>query len=152
MYTSMPSLPYLLTTKLQPKLQSVCMPSRNYIPKAKLYNPSLPFPLPFRSPPPSPHQGSTKIPQKPYPILQSIHKLRIFPIRQIQPLLVLQFPVFRPRSHRRLLLVLAPTIPPYEHQIDETCAPAADDGDFGGYVARGVFGAESLGAWELECS
>ena len=45
----------------------------------------------------------------------------------------------------RFLPVLVPAVPPDEDEIDETGAPAADNGDFGGNIAGCVFGAEGLG-------
>lgn len=66
-------------------------------------------------------------------------------IRQIQPLLILQLAIVRLRPKRRFPLVLMLAVPPYKDQVDEAGAPAADDGDFGGDVAWGVFGAECLG-------
>lgn len=95
---------------------------------------------------PIPISSSTFPPLDPsstYPS-QRIHKLRILPVRQIQPLLVRQLRVPRPRAVGGLDLVLPPAVPPDEAEVDEAGGPADDDGDFGGDVVGGVFGAEGL--------
>lgn len=71
----------------------------------------------------------------------------ILPIRQIQPLLVLHADVVRLSALECLLLVLAVVPPPDEAHEEQADAPADDEGDFGGDVAGGVFGAEGLGAY-----
>ena len=82
-----------------------------------------------------------------YP-LQSIHELRILPISQIQPFLILQLHISRPCSKRCLLLVLLVAIPPDEYYINEAGAVAAYDSNFSRDVARGVFRSEGLGTWK----
>lgn len=77
---------------------------------------------------------------------QSIHKLRILAIRQIQPLLVLQFHILRVRAQHDFLRVLPLAVPVDEQHVEQAHAPARDDGDLGGDVARRVAGAEGLGA------
>jgi hypothetical protein len=77
---------------------------------------------------------------------QRIHKLRILPIRQVQPLLVLELHILRLRSQNSFLGILPPAIPVDEQHVHETHAPAADDGDLGGNVAWSVFGSEGLWA------
>lgn len=78
--------------------------------------------------------------------LKCIHKLRILPIRQIQPLLVVQLHILRLRSQQHLLGILPPAVPVDEQHVDEAHGPARDNGDLGGDVAGRVAGAESLGA------
>ena len=80
-------------------------------------------------------------------VLQSIDKLGILAIRQIQPFLIGQLAVMRLGAEGGLLLVLAPAVPPDEEHVDQAGAPAADDGDFGRLVTGGVFGAEGLRAY-----
>ena len=65
-------------------------------------------------------------------------------IRQIQPLLVLQFPVIRPCSEGRFLLVLVAAVPIYERKIAEADTPTDDDGDLGWDISWGIFRAEGL--------
>ena len=77
---------------------------------------------------------------------QGINKLLILPIRQIQPLLILQFHISRSRSPGCFAAILQSTVPPDEAEVDEAGGPADDDGDFGGDVAWCVFGAEGLWA------
>ncbi len=76
--------------------------------------------------------------------LQSINKLRILAISQIQPFLVLQLPIMRLCAEGGLRLVLSLAVPPDENHVDETGTPAADDGNLGRLVARRVFGSEGL--------
>jgi hypothetical protein len=90
-------------------------------------------------------------------ISKSIHKLWILPIRQIQPLLVLQLDVLRVRAQHDFLRVLPLAVPVDEQHVEQAHAPARDDGDLGGDVARRVAGAEGLGAddvadavWRIE--
>ena len=85
-------------------------------------------------------------------LLQSIHKLRILPISQIQPFLILQLHISRPCSKRCLLLVLLVAIPPDECYINEASAVAAYDSNFSRDVARGVFRSEGLGTWKWSVS
>lgn len=75
-----------------------------------------------------------------------IHKLRILPIRQIQPLLVLQLHILRLRSQQHFLRVLSLAVPVDEQHVQQAHGPARDDGDLGGDVAGRVAGAEGLGA------
>jgi hypothetical protein len=82
----------------------------------------------------------------PYLRSQRIHKLRILPIRQIQPLLVLELHILRLSPQNSFLGILPPAIPVDEQHVHETHAPAADDGDLGGNVAWSVFGSEGLWA------
>ena len=67
-------------------------------------------------------------------------------ISQIKPLLILQLPIRRLRPKGRLPLILPLVVPPYEEEIHKARRPAADDGDLGGDVARGVLGPEGLRA------
>lgn len=70
----------------------------------------------------------------------------ILHIRQVQPFLVLHADVVGRSSLQRLLLILVVVPPPDETHEHDTDAPADYEGDFGGDVAGGVFGAEGLGA------
>ena len=79
-------------------------------------------------------------------LLEHISEVRILPIRQIQPLLVLEFHVLRVRSQQHFLRVLSLAVPVDEQHVEQAHAPARDDGDLGGDVARRVAGAEGLGA------
>ena len=75
-----------------------------------------------------------------------VHKLRILPVRQIQPFLVLQLHVLRLRAQHGFLGVLSLAVPVNEQHVEQAHAPAHDDGDLGGDVAGRVFGAEGLRA------
>lgn len=86
--------------------------------------------------------------QRPNPQASSkrIHKLRILPIRQIQPLLILQLDILRLSPQQRFLRVLSLAVPVDEQHVEQAHAPACNDGDFCRDVAGSVAGAESLGA------
>ena len=75
-----------------------------------------------------------------------VHKLRILTIRQIQPLLVLQLHVLGLRAQHGFFGILSLAVPVNEQHVEQTHAPAHDDGDLGGDVAGRVFGAEGLRA------
>jgi hypothetical protein len=66
-------------------------------------------------------------------------------------LLVLQLDVSRLCSLGSLELVLPSAIPPDESQVDQTGAPAHDDGDFRGAVSRRIFWAERLRSDDVAC-
>jgi hypothetical protein len=64
-------------------------------------------------------------------------------------LLVLQPHILGGRPNLRLLLILQHAVHVDEREYAQTHAPAHDDRDLGGHVARRVFGAESLRAWMI---
>jgi hypothetical protein len=77
---------------------------------------------------------------------QSIHKLRVLPISQIQPLLVLKLNVRRIRTNESFLRILTTAIPVDEQHVQQTHAPASDDCDLGGNVTGRVLRSEGLRA------
>lgn len=79
-----------------------------------------------------------------YTYLQTIHKLQILLIRQVQKLLILNLPVARLLSLAFLDLVLSRAPEVDEQGVEETEGVADDDGDFSGDIPWGVGGAESL--------
>jgi len=77
---------------------------------------------------------------------QSIHKLRVLPVCQVQPLLVLKLDVRRVRPNESFLRILTTAIPVDEQHVQQTHAPASDDRDLGGHVTGRVLRSESLRA------
>ena len=77
---------------------------------------------------------------------QSIHKLRVLPISQIQPLLVLKLDIRRISTNKCFLRVLLLAVPVDEQHVQQTNTPAGDDRDLGGNVTRSVLRPESLRA------
>ena len=108
----------------------------------------LPSPL---SHPPAAHSTPTSphsllfLPKPPQSQSQTIHKLRILPVRQVEPLLILDLPVAGLSADPLLLHVRAAAVEIDEQQIQNTRAPADDDGDLGGAVLGRVGRAEGLG-------
>lgn len=76
--------------------------------------------------------------------LQRIHKLRVLPVSQIKPLLILQFDIPIRRPQRRLLLVLPPTVPRNEVHINQTQTPTNNNRHLSGDIPRRVLWPESL--------
>ena len=79
--------------------------------------------------------------------LERINKLDILPIRQIQPLLVLQLHIPGCSADGGFLFILRHAVEVDEGHDEEAEGVADDDGDFSGDVARGVGGAECLWSW-----
>lgn len=77
---------------------------------------------------------------------QRIYKLRVLPIGQIQPLLVLKLDIRRSSTNKCFLRVLPSAIPVDEQHVQQTDTPAGDDHDLSRHVTRSVFGPESLRA------
>lgn len=78
--------------------------------------------------------------------LQTVDKLRILPIRQVEPLLILKLHIPWVCPLLFLDLVLSDTPEMNEKDVEETQGVAHDYGNLGGDVARGVFGSEGLRA------
>ena len=76
---------------------------------------------------------------------QGIHKLRVLPIGQVQPFLVLKLDIRRISTDECLLRILPLAIPVNEQHVQQTNAPAGDDRDLGRDVTGSVLGSESLG-------
>lgn len=75
---------------------------------------------------------------------QRINKLRILSISQIQPLLILQLLIPRPRPHSRLLRILPLTPKPDEQNNAKTQAIADQNRNNPRNVSRSILGSENL--------
>lgn len=81
--------------------------------------------------------------------LERVDELRVLPVRQVQPLLVLELHVVGRSADCCLLLVLADAVGVDECEYTQTNSPADDDGHLGGDVAWCVTRAESLRAYDV---
>lgn len=77
---------------------------------------------------------------------ERVNELRVLPIREIHPFLVLELHILRLGAQESFLCVLSPAVPVDEQHIHETNSPAADDRDLGRDVARRVLRPECLGS------